>query len=125
MGHMMGSKFLDQEVASEGALVCVCACVSLCVYVRGRESLVNLSVTKRLGLETRPGAASWLSAISSIKRTYLASGRFDRSPEIPLSENQLKIIHDMSTKIEICCHSNMACVLSRSLHGLLLAHKQT
>lgn len=42
---MLGSKFPDQEVAWEGALVSVCANVYVCV----RMSLVNVSVTKRLG----------------------------------------------------------------------------
>lgn len=74
MRHMLGSKFPDQEVAWEGAVVCVCE----------RESLVNVSVTKRLGWETRLGAGSWLCAISSIKQTYLAFRQFDQNPEIPL-----------------------------------------
>lgn len=78
MGHMLGSKFPDQEVAWEGALVYVCAYV--CV------SLVNVSVTKRLGGETRLGARSWLCAISSIKQIYLAFRQFDQNPEIPLQK---------------------------------------
>lgn len=35
MRHMLGSKFPDQEVAWEGALVCVCTCVwawSMCPW---------------------------------------------------------------------------------------------
>ena len=32
MGHMLGSKFPDQEVAWKGAPVCVCVNVSVCVF---------------------------------------------------------------------------------------------
>lgn len=85
---MLGSKFPDQEVAWEGALVYVrirvyvrvCARVCVCM------SLVNVSVTKRLGWEARLGARSWLCAISSIKQIYLAFRQFDQNPEIPLQK---------------------------------------
>lgn len=52
MAHMLASKFLDQEVAWEGALADVleCVCGGVCMFcVCVCERQVNVSVTKRLG----------------------------------------------------------------------------
>lgn len=90
MGHMLGSKFPDQEVTWEGALVhaCVCVCASMCVCVSVWVFQAGQCVRdKKIRAERRRlGARSWLSAISSIKQIYLAFRQFDQNPEIPLEK---------------------------------------